>query len=136
MSRVKTKEEIRRDDIEERVMRFLIGEITSDEMSEIFDDARRYRALYRFVDDTDLGSIVADGVYADLSDEDAAPPPPEHCLNTDEDESGSTGISAEYGVALDSLADFLDANRNAGKTSALRELSAGLLRATGRSPDA
>jgi hypothetical protein len=108
MSRAKSAEEQRRDDIEERLVRLLNGQITSDEMGQIFHDARRYRALYRFVDETDVGAITASAVYPDLDDNED-PPAPAHLTGEHGD------LTAAYGLALDALADFLDHNRNAGQ---------------------
>lgn len=107
MSREKDSEEHRRDDVEKRIMSLLAAEITYDEMGEIFDDARRYRALKYFVDGTENGTITAGGVYA-FSEDDEYPPAPEHLSSEDGD------LSATSGMGLDVLADFLDANRRAG----------------------
>lgn len=86
-------------------------EIFTQLSDEVLADARRYRALRNFVDNTALGYIVAGGVYPEHHEDDEMPPPPPHCTP----DAGSDDYQAAYGIALDSLADFLDANRNAGQ---------------------
>jgi hypothetical protein len=108
------REDARREKIENNLMDLIGAQITYEELGEIFDQARRYRALYRFVEETDVGSITASAVYPELSegdddDDDEAPPAPEHLKAQGGD------LICAYGLGLDALADFLDANRKAGK---------------------
>lgn len=87
-----------------------------EEIRTMQEKARRYDALYRFIDDTDVGYIMACAVYPELSEQEGddladeqVPPAPEHLKA----EGGD--LVASYGLGLEALCDFLDANRGAGK---------------------